>query len=341
MDAPPIQYVTTSDGLSIAYCVSGDGKPILLLPNAWSHIQLFWRTPWRRTLPEALSARFQLIQYDARGQGLSSRGLGPGHRREDYCLDIEALVAHLKLGRFVLFARNLFCQVAVDYAVKHPTQIEALVLGNPAARLYQGFEGVRERDWQLYTETIARLSNLPADPATIAEQFRSAINQEDHLRQLEALTWNEVPAEATGLKVPTLIFDSSTSPLSSQEWRLRLAAAIPGAQVTTVDDPSSGFFSASGRTPSAVPVIESFLASLPRLDSPDVSVATLPEGSLLSSRELEVLRLVAAGRSNPQIAEELFISLNTVQRHVSNILAKTGSANRTEAAVYARDRGLV
>jgi DNA-binding NarL/FixJ family response regulator len=67
----------------------------------------------------------------------------------------------------------------------------------------------------------------------------------------------------------------------------------------------------------------------------------LPEGSLLSSRELEVLRLVAAGRSNPQIAEELFISLNTVQRHVSNILAKTGSANRTEAAVYARDRGLV
>ncbi|HEY4685433.1 MAG TPA: LuxR C-terminal-related transcriptional regulator, partial [Dehalococcoidia bacterium] len=46
-------------------------------------------------------------------------------------------------------------------------------------------------------------------------------------------------------------------------------------------------------------------------------------------------------RSNPQIADELVISLNTVQHHVSNILAKTGCANRTEAAVYARDRGLV
>jgi DNA-binding CsgD family transcriptional regulator len=61
----------------------------------------------------------------------------------------------------------------------------------------------------------------------------------------------------------------------------------------------------------------------------------------LSQRELEVLRLIAAGRSNPQIAEELVISLNTVQRHVSNILAKTGAANRTEAALYARDKGLV
>jgi DNA-binding CsgD family transcriptional regulator len=64
-----------------------------------------------------------------------------------------------------------------------------------------------------------------------------------------------------------------------------------------------------------------------------------PDG--LSGREVEVLRLIAAGRSNPQIAEELVISLNTVQRHVSNILAKTGAANRTEAAVYARDRGIV
>jgi two-component system, NarL family, response regulator LiaR len=53
-----------------------------------------------------------------------------------------------------------------------------------------------------------------------------------------------------------------------------------------------------------------------------------------------VLRLVAAGKSNPQIADELTISINTVQRHVSNILAKTGMANRTEAASYAARNGL-
>jgi DNA-binding CsgD family transcriptional regulator len=64
-----------------------------------------------------------------------------------------------------------------------------------------------------------------------------------------------------------------------------------------------------------------------------------PQG--LSQREVEVLRLIAMGKSNAQIAEELVISVNTVQRHVGNILSKTGVANRTQAAAYAHAAGLV
>jgi DNA-binding NarL/FixJ family response regulator len=60
----------------------------------------------------------------------------------------------------------------------------------------------------------------------------------------------------------------------------------------------------------------------------------------LSEREVEVLRLVAAGRSNQQIADELVISQNTVIRHVSNIFAKTGAANRAQATAYAKDHGI-
>jgi DNA-binding CsgD family transcriptional regulator len=60
----------------------------------------------------------------------------------------------------------------------------------------------------------------------------------------------------------------------------------------------------------------------------------------LTGREVEVLRLIAAGRSNRAIAEALFISPNTVLRHVSNIFAKTGVANRAEAAAYATRQGL-
>ena len=63
-----------------------------------------------------------------------------------------------------------------------------------------------------------------------------------------------------------------------------------------------------------------------------------PDG--LSEREVEVLRLVAAGKSNPEIAAALVISLNTVARHVSNIFDKVGAANRTEAAAYAHRHGL-
>jgi DNA-binding CsgD family transcriptional regulator len=69
------------------------------------------------------------------------------------------------------------------------------------------------------------------------------------------------------------------------------------------------------------------------------SRSTRPNG--LSEREVEVLRLVAAGRTNQPIADELVISLNTVARHVSNIFDKAGVANRAEAASFAHSRGLV
>jgi DNA-binding NarL/FixJ family response regulator len=60
----------------------------------------------------------------------------------------------------------------------------------------------------------------------------------------------------------------------------------------------------------------------------------------LTAREAEVLRLIAIGRSNADIATVLSISLNTVATHVRNILAKTGCANRTEAAAYAMRKGM-
>ncbi len=61
----------------------------------------------------------------------------------------------------------------------------------------------------------------------------------------------------------------------------------------------------------------------------------------LSPREVEVLRHVATGRSNREIANVLFISQNTVANHVRSILQKTGCANRTEASLYAVRRGLL
>ena len=61
----------------------------------------------------------------------------------------------------------------------------------------------------------------------------------------------------------------------------------------------------------------------------------------LSARELEVLRLLARGRTNREIGQELFISEHTAANHIRSILRKTGCANRTDAAAYAHRHGLV
>jgi DNA-binding NarL/FixJ family response regulator len=61
----------------------------------------------------------------------------------------------------------------------------------------------------------------------------------------------------------------------------------------------------------------------------------------LTDRELDVLKLIANGLTNSQIAEKLVISENTVKGHVSNILSKLHLADRTQVAVYAWQRGLV
>jgi DNA-binding NarL/FixJ family response regulator len=61
----------------------------------------------------------------------------------------------------------------------------------------------------------------------------------------------------------------------------------------------------------------------------------------LSRREVEVLRLVAAGKGNREIAERLFVSHNTVANHVRSILTKTNTANRTEAATFAVQHSLL
>jgi LuxR family maltose regulon positive regulatory protein len=84
-------------------------------------------------------------------------------------------------------------------------------------------------------------------------------------------------------------------------------------------------------------------ASLPA--TPVSGQPPVPAGSglvePLTARELQVLALLAAGRSNLAIAGELFITIDTVKKHVSHLLGKLGTANRTEAVARARDLGLI
>jgi LuxR family maltose regulon positive regulatory protein len=61
----------------------------------------------------------------------------------------------------------------------------------------------------------------------------------------------------------------------------------------------------------------------------------------LTRRELDILQLLAAGKSNQEIAENRVVTLNTVKKHVGNILSKMGVANRTQAVMLAKKLGWI
>lgn len=104
----------------------------------------------------------------------------------------------------------------------------------------------------------------------------------------------------------------------------------------------------SAQTNSGSPYLQTVLAAFPQTAYPAaVPAATAVPVSApfslepLSPRECEILRLIAAGATNEEIASQLVIAYTTVKRHVSNILLKLDAANRTQAVARAREQGLL
>jgi pimeloyl-ACP methyl ester carboxylesterase/DNA-binding CsgD family transcriptional regulator len=337
MDAPPVQYVTTSDGYRIAYTVCGEGEPLVFTPFAFSHAQHNWvqgsYLPFRRAWLEALSARFRLIQYDERGQGMSQRGLGPDHTWDDVLLDLEAVVNCLGLTDFLILGAAGGAHKAVRYSLRHPGRVRALILDTCSVAMsawaFGLFGDLPRQNWDYFLQTQLAPGLTPEVAAAGIQAIRDTVTKDDWLISFGQWSKSDISDELPNVRTPTLVLHARNAVLLPVEESMKVAALIPGAQHVLIAGNTT-----LGDTATGLAAIERFLAQVPaRVPSDRASVG-------LSQREAEVLRLLAAGRSNQQIADELVISVNTVIRHVANIFDKTGAANRTQAAAYAKDRGL-
>jgi DNA-binding NarL/FixJ family response regulator len=130
----------------------------------------------------------------------------------------------------------------------------------------------------------------------------------------------------------------------SADERSVLDALMAGAcgyllKDATIDEIAAGVRAAATGQSFVSPRVAHHLVH--RLRGPaGVERESAPDETKLSERELEILRLVAEGCDNEDIAERLFLSPRTVKNHVSSILTKLDMDNRVQAAVYAVRRGL-
>jgi DNA-binding CsgD family transcriptional regulator/pimeloyl-ACP methyl ester carboxylesterase len=348
---PRVRFARAADGTKIAYSTLGDGPPLVLMPAIlFSHLEKLWEIPELRRGLEQLADNWTVVRYDNRGSGLSERNV-TDFSLDAHISDLEAVAGALGLDQFALNAPMLAGPVGMTFAARNPKRLTHLILQSTVARApdagaaqSQALLALLEMNWDLFTETAARVvfqwSNEQS--ARIAPPIlRESVEQGAALGLLRAAAEFDVSDQLPLIQAPTLVIHNRQFPLPIATAR-DLTSRIPDARLAAVD-------SLDSVVPAAVEFLTQTTEAVPPRSggrSRSGDQARAPETpsfdpARLSKRELEILRLVATGKSNRRIAEELTISTNTVDRHVSHILSKIGAANRAEAAAYAARQRLL
>lgn len=337
---PDVRYCTTEDGVRIAYTVTGMGPPLVWVADILaSHVQREWRLPVLREYYSGAASRRTLIRFDSRGLGLSDREI-EDLSLDPRVLDLEAVVDNLKLEEFALLGDDpISGWVVVTYAVRHPERVSQLILQDccvsasdfSSAPSAQTLTEMLVRDWEMFTENIGSLQFGWADPQAreFGEFIRTCVTEQTVKGSYAALAAADVSSLLPSIRAPTLVLGHTAVRTQPVDMTRDLAALIPDARVRVIE---GGW---GDNIQHALGAIHEFLG-----DDPDTSARVTPT-SPLTARETEVLSLLAGGCSGKEIADELTVSLSTVQRHIANIYAKIGVRGRVEAAGYALDRGLV
>jgi DNA-binding CsgD family transcriptional regulator len=153
-----------------------------------------------------------------------------------------------------------------------------------------------------------------------------------------------------GLEAPTLVLHRRDIPWLPVDIASSLASRIPDARLMVLEGEATAPYLGDSETVASA--IDEFLGegregrteqreadSLPPERNGSGPARGYPRG--LTEREVEVLRRLAGGKTNGEIAEELHVSVRTVERHIANIYAKIGARGRANATAYALTQNLI
>ena len=344
-----IRFCRSLDGVRIAYAISGSGPPLVRAAHWVGHLNLDWQNPvWRHWL-SMFSDQRTLINYDARGCGLSDREVE--FTLDKHVEDLEAVIDAAGVKQFALFGMAGGGIIAVTYAARHPERVTHLVLhGVPATSklargdLDHGNTEMKafEFGWAKENPAFRQLFTSQLLPGATAEQFHafndlirvttSPGNAARILRVFYELTLREI---APSVRCPTLVTHVRRDGRVPFDQGRELASLIPDARFVPLESQNHVLLEAE---PAWQRFVEEFNRFLPSSTNhpTDPIVPLIDE---LTERERQVLELVARGLNNQTIGRQLEIAEKTVRNHVTILFSKLGVSSRAQAIVLARDAG--
>ena len=317
-----------------------------------SHLELDWGNRRLRQFITALARYRTVVRYDPPGTGLSDRDGPPPISLDEEVEVLAAVVRAAGAKSIVLFAGSAGGPIAARYAAEHPRQVERLVLygsylngaaiADAAAR--EMLINLIRRHWGLGSRVLADVF-MPSATSAERDEFvsfqRESAPAELAARSLEETYTFSVEDAASQIRSPTAVLHRKNDRAIPFELGRQLAARIPDAVFVALEGADHlPWYGDAGAVARAV-------LEFAGVDRPEVEIAPATDAPRatadtdLSARELEVLRLVAEGLSDAEIAERLVLSPHTVHRHVANIRTKLGLGSRAAAAAHAARHGLL
>ncbi|KZS65618.1 MAG: alpha/beta fold hydrolase [Mycobacterium pseudokansasii] len=260
--------------------------------------------------------------------------------------DLEAVVDAAGVDRFTLLGASGGGPVAICYAARHPGRVTGLVLYGtyalgrvafiPTPQAREEAElliGLTRVGWGKPNPAFRRLLTtlfLPggsdAQMAWFDELQRSSCSGEHAARSRAVRYGVDVSELARTITVPTLVLHGRDDAVVAFDEGRKLASLIPGATFVPLD--SANHILLEDEPAWSVPRTVAWLLPAGRCAPP-------LDGALLTDREIEVLRFIAQGRDYESISAAMYLSVQTVERHLSNCCAELGVAGKSARAAAA------